>query len=313
MSAKRLWIVALVCAFASAQEDEGPFKRVAEVEHTPISEISGIVMSVTYENVWWVHNDSGNEPALFAIDADGDPILPVWLKESFQVGAEKSPKPTWPGIEILAASNVDWEDIALHDGKLYLCEMGNNGNARRDLGVYVINEPNPRAVDRMRVLKFIPIRYPDQEVFPAKKWHFDCEGLFVDQGKLYFVTKHRAPGQIGQLERGAKLYRLDSQHLDRENELVLVGAHSQLAAPTGADLSPDGRHLAVSTVMALWVFERPENDDNWFNGKARRIALPRQKTMQAEAVTWDDNDTLRLANEQRGVFTVELSALKPVG
>ena len=312
MSAKRLWIVVLACAFSFAQDDEGPFKRVAEVEHTPIAEISGIVKSETYPGVWWVHNDSGNEPALFAVDADGDPIVPDWLKDSYQVGAEKSPKPTWPGIEVLGASNVDWEDIALHDGKLYVCEMGNNGNARRDLGVYVINEPNPRAVNRARILKFIPIRYPDQEVFPARKWHFDCEGLFVDGGRLYFITKHRVAGKINQPERGAKLYRLDTRHLDRENELVLVGTHAELAAPTAADLSPDGRHLAVATILALWVFERPEQGDDWFAGKARRIMLQRQKTLQAEAVTWDDDDTLRLANEQRGIFTVELSALKPV-
>ena len=312
MSVIRLWLLTLICAFAAAQEDEGPFKRVATVEHGPISEISGIVKSATYPGVWWVHNDSGNDPALFAIDADGDPILPDWLKDSYQVGAEKSPKPTWPGIEILQASNVDWEDIALADGKIYLCEMGNNGNARRDLGVYVLNEPNPHAVNVTRILNFIPIRYPDQKSFPAKLWHFDCESLFVDQGKLYFITKHRAPGKINQLERGAKLYRLDSQATDQENELVLIERHAELAGPTGADLSPDGRHLAVSTVMALWVFERPEKGGDWFKGKARRIMLPREKTMQAEAVTWDDNDTLRLANEQRGVFTVELSALEPV-
>ena len=43
---------------------------------------------------------------------------------------------------------------------------------------------------------FLPIRYPDQTRFPAKKWHFDCECLFVSDKKLYFLTKHRVAGQV---------------------------------------------------------------------------------------------------------------------
>ena len=35
------------------------------------------------------------------------------------------------------------------------------------------------------------------------------------------------------------------------------------------------------------------------------------KTKQAEAVTWDDGETLRVANEQRDLFRVKVSALKP--
>ena len=48
-----------------------------------------------------------------------------WLKERFV-------DEPWPGIAILDAWNVDWEDITFTDGHLYIGDVGNNGNGRRD-------------------------------------------------------------------------------------------------------------------------------------------------------------------------------------
>ncbi|MHC4930912.1 MAG: hypothetical protein ACYTGV_01805, partial [Planctomycetota bacterium] len=237
---------------------------------------------------------------LFAIDGKGKVIQPSWLKGE------------WRGHSLLGAFNVDWEDLAIARGRIYIGEVGNNGNARRDLGVYVLNEPDPRAVPKARYLKYLPIRYPDQKAYPGKEWDFDCEAMFSSDGKLYFLTKHRVTGQIGRGELGSKLYRLDSEHTDRENVLELVERTEKLAMPTAADLSPDGKLLAVLTVRALWVFERPAEGDKWLSSKARVVPVPIAKTKQAEAVCWDDGETLRVTNEQRDLFRVKLAALKPV-
>ena len=64
------------------------------------------------------------------------------------------------------------------------------------------------------------------------------------------------------------------------------------------------------TVLALWVFEKPESGDQWLSGKARKVMLPRARTKQAEAVCWDDDETLRVANEQRDLFRVKVAALE---
>jgi hypothetical protein len=82
--------------------------------------------------------------------------------------------------------------------------------------------------------------------------------------------------------------------------------------PTAADLSPDGKLLAVLTVRALWVFEKPAEGDKWLSSKARVVPIPIPKTKQAEAVCWDDAETLRVTNEQRDLFLVKLEALKPL-
>ncbi len=275
---------------------------IGRVAHEALDEVSGIVKS-TLGEFYWVHNDSGDEARLFAIDADARVLSPSYMPLS---------GPDWPGHALDSAWNFDWEDIALADGVLYVADVGNNGNARRDLGVYVVNEPNPLTIPRMRTLKFLPIRYPDQESYPAKRWHFDCEAVFVADDRLHFITKHRMPGEIGRWEAGAKLYRLDTSFTDRENVLTLVGTHDDIFLATGADLSPDRSRLAVSTYEALWIFDRPADGDDWLSGTTWRLDLDYFLVKQLEAVTWDDAGTLRLVNEDRDVMLADVRAFVPV-
>jgi hypothetical protein len=307
-----LALVLLLLPQVRGQEPRSPLVKVGEVAHPFLTEMSGIARSQTYENVWWVHNDSGDTARIFAIDGAGNAVIPPFLADRFTGGEATEDRETWPGIDVRLAENYDWEDIALADGRLYIADVGNNGNARRDLGVYVVNEPNPRAVERTRTLRHLPVRFPDQARFPAREWHFDCEGVFYSEGRLYFLTKHRAAGQIMQGKIGTKLYRLDTEHTDRENVLTLIQSREDLALPTAADLSPDGRRLAVLTARALWVFSKPASGDHWLAGKARRLLLDRAVTKSAEGVTWDDDETLRICNEQGELYVVGLEALPPV-
>ena len=290
----------VACALSVGAADG--VRTIGRVEHEALEEISGIVKSALGD-FYWVHNDSGDEARLFAIDADARVLRPPYMRV---------PEADWPGHVIDSAWNFDWEDIALADGVLYIADVGNNGNARRDLGVYVVNEPDPLAIPRMRTLKFLPVRYPDQKNYPANLWHFDCEAVFVADDKLYFITKHRRPGEIGGFEAGAKLYRLDTSFTDRENVLTLVGTHEGVFLATGADLSPDGSRLAVSTYDALWIFDRPAHGDNWLSGTAWRLDLDRLVVKQLEAVTWDHAETLRLVNEDRDVMVADVTAFAPV-
>ncbi|MDF1661674.1 MAG: hypothetical protein P1V97_07870 [Planctomycetota bacterium] len=286
-------------------------KLVTKVMHPPLNEMSGLVKSRRYENVWWVHNDSGDQPRLFALDENGKVIFPPYLKNSIWADKKESGKSMWGGLKIHQASNIDWEDIAADKDSLYISDMGNNGNARRDLGVYQLSEPNPRAVDKSRILRFIPIRYPDQKTFPGKRWDFDCESLFVSDGKLYFLTKHRRPGKIKGMTLGTKLYRLDTKKASAVNTLTLVGKHSKLFAPTAADLSPDGRLLAILTMTAIWIFEKPKQGDDWLSGNSTKLLLPLLKSKQAEGLCFDGLLKLRINNEQGEVYQLDISAHFP--
>ena len=88
-----------------------------------IPEASGIVKSRRYPGIFWVHNDSGNPPLLFAIRGDGR------IVRQFR----------------LAIPNIDWEDIAIDDqGHLYLGDIGNNTGALPLRAIYRIDEPDPK-------------------------------------------------------------------------------------------------------------------------------------------------------------------------
>ncbi|MCX7992539.1 MAG: hypothetical protein N2651_02595 [Fimbriimonadales bacterium] len=283
----------------------------AIVRHQPIDEMSGIARSRTYEGVFWVHNDSGDRPRIFPIRLDGSVVIPPFVSRRDSSDRPEDPSVVYEGILIEGAANIDWEDIAIAGDTLYIADVGNNVNARRDLAVYVVKEPNPEATLQAHTLKRIPIAYPDQKAFPGDVWHFDCEAVFVFQGKLYLLTKHRAPRQMSTPENGTKLYRLDSQHTDRVNMLSLVDSHPDLGGwVTAAAMSPDERTLAVlcqAPQQSIWLFERPVRGDKFLTqGKARRI--PVRDGKQCEAIEWVDNERLVITNEQREIFVVDVAA-----
>jgi len=277
------------------------------VKHPPIAEMSGIEKSQVHPDTYWVHNDSGDSARIFAINGKGQALMPPF-ETGFWADTPVAGKKEWPGIKVENASNIDWEDITLDRGNLYISDMGNNGNARRDLGVYVLAEPNPLATSSIRALKFVPVRYPDQTAFPPKKWQFDCEAMFALRGKLFFVTKHRLDDKIGIPQDSAKLYRLDSMRLDRDNVLTKLDETDGLGGwVTAAAASPDGKRIAIlcqALRQSVWILDGRATGDKFLSAPKRRIPLSGLK--QAEAICFDGNDTVVITNEQRDMFRLKL-------
>lgn len=306
-----VWCVG--CSVSRASEVPGFDGLIhrGRVLHEPISEMSGIVRSRTYPGIWWVQNDSGSGPALFPIGEDGGVVMPPSQRARYHGEEEREGTEPWPGLEVVLAENVDWEDLALFDGRIYIADMGNNRNTRRDLGVYVLPEPNPRKVSRARVLARLSIQYPDQHGFPGERLEFDCEGIFFFDGRLYFLTKHRQQ-RTGRTKFGTALYRLDSMVPGESHVLTKIEEHQTLGIPTSACLSPSGNHLAVLTYHAIHVFDRPSEGDRWLSGSRRSFALPMATVRQVEGICWDDEKTLRFNNEQRDLYSVELKWFRSV-
>lgn len=314
-----VWIAATAvvwCVRAEGRSDEQavpqtqhPVERIGKLVHPPIRECSGIARSTRYEGVWWVHNDSGDEPRIFAVDAKGQAIMPAWRKNQFYVNQAnpEARKEPWPGMRIGLAVNIDWEDITLHGNKLYIADTGNNGNARRDLGIYVLSEPNPRATEVTRAMTHLPVAYPDQEQFPAKVYEFDCESIFFIDGKLHLLTKHRRGQNFRAITGGTKLYRLNTQFTDKTNTLELLDQYPIDGAPTAAEISPDANELAVLTNRGVWFFHRPDKGDRWLtDGRPSVNRFKNVNVKQAEAICWDSPTQLRITNEQREVFVLTL-------
>ncbi len=281
----------------------------ARVESAPIDEMSGIVKSRGHDNVYWVHNDSGDSARIFAITAEGKSVLPTYSKFTRFGDEPEDGKEQWEGFEVMYATNVDWEDIAIDDNYLYLADTGNNVNDRRDLAIYAISEIDPTASTRSAVVQKLPVIYPEQQEFPPGNWHYDSESLFTSDGKLYLITKHRQAGGRFSFEPGANLYRLDTRYTNKDNALAFVDNSPLVTTATGADVSPDGNTLAVISYSDLWLFDKPATGDKWLSSTYRRIPLDRSVIKQAEAIAWQDNDTLLVTNEGRDIFRLVLSEM----
>lgn len=272
----------------------------------PLVEVSGMTKSRGYPNTYWVVNDSGADPRLFAVNNAGQTIIPTFSRFSYYGEEREDGKEQWPGFRVLYAENVDWESMTIDANYLYIADTGNNFNNRRDLGIYMISEIDPTASTQSAVIRHLPVHYPEQTGYPGSgPRHFDSEALFAADGSLYLVTKNRAPGGF-EFEPGANLYRLSPPYSDEANPLVLVDSHPELLAVTGAELSPDGSRLAVLSYTDLWLFDRPQDGDRWLSSVARRYPLDTEVLRQAETVAWEDDDTLLVSNEQRDLFRIDL-------
>lgn len=250
-----------------------------------LPELSGLAASRRHPGVLWALNDSGNEPRLVAISSEGKLL---------------------GGPTVDHADNVDWEDMALDQDILYVSDMGNNFNDRKDLCVYQLPEPDPRGEGPIEPVARFPVIYPEQGRAPE----FDCEAMFVWEHRLYFLTKERIELMGRQVpSTGARLYRLDTHFTDRPNRLTLIQRSTGLGGwVTAADVSPDGKTLAVlchMPVPSVWLFRQPEQGDRWLSHPTGRLIL--SKAGQCEALTWESDGVLLLGNEEGEVGRISLA------
>jgi endonuclease/exonuclease/phosphatase family metal-dependent hydrolase len=284
----------------SVRADDGVvLPRKAPLELVPIAKLasasgkenSGIVRSRRWSDVFWAHNDSGDDPRIYPIRSDGT----LYASERY---------PEIPGVLLGGAINVDWEDITLtDDGHLVIADFGNNPNTRRDMVLYILDEPSPTA-GRAAIKKKVFIRYPDQREFPPpeRARDFDAEAIYAVGNRIHILSKNRGDPMT-------RLYRLDSQRADETNTLTLLERFDFRGQVTGADASSDGRRLVVVTYDALWLFERQEPDQPFFSGRISWLPFLQEES-EVEAVCFEDDHTVRITDEGRGeMYAVPLAAM----
>ncbi|MCL4220094.1 MAG: hypothetical protein KJZ65_01865 [Phycisphaerales bacterium] len=258
-------------------------------------EISGIVRSRRDAAVFWTVNDSGDEPRVYPIRADGSVIA-----------SEREPEA--PGTLVGGAINCDWEDIALDaSGRLIVADLGNNSNARADLCLYFIEEPEPKE-GRTTFTSKVMVRYPDQPGVPAPRSNrnFDAEAVYTVGDEVFILTKHRS-------DTKTTLYRLSSRESDVVNELERLGDYEVQGRVTGADASDDGLRLAVLTYDRIWLFERESTSVAFFDGQvsSRRYAMPDGEASDSESICFETDKTLLVADESRAtLYRVETDEVR---
>ena len=217
----RGWTIAAALAVASALARAASFADGVEAAKLPafLNEVSGLAESRTNKGVFWVHNDSGDQPRVYAFNRGGASL----------------------GRYTLAgATAVDWEDMAIGptgDGGsyLYLADIGDNSGRRSSVRVYRVREPLVSAnqspvTETLSAVARFDFAYADG---PR-----DAEAFMVDPltGDFYIVSK-REPG-------GNRLYRSGSPSDRALNTLERVATFSTTGT-TAADISPDGLQVLI--------------------------------------------------------------------
>jgi hypothetical protein len=272
----------------------------ADAEDSRLTEISGLAVSRS-QPVVWVHDDSGNEPNMYALSlgnegiADGTPLAIFRL----------------PGVAVR-----DWEDMAIGPGPrfgedyIYLGDIGDKNREAlgSDIVVYRFTEPHvqiptplegdeaPAATTAM-VPEFDTLRanYPEGMVE-------NSDALFVDSAggrapDLYVVTSGNG------ITTPNRLFRMSTSSV---NEIVamqfvtnLFGGEAGDPEITGADMSPDGRLIVIRTLhtAALWSRSGNASLEEVF------AALPCSAPIPPDDSESDEGGAIGFSADSRGYYT----------
>ena len=221
-------VLGLLLSWAAA-DGPGTLESIGKLDVKLVPEASGIVKSRRHAGVFWVHNDSGNPPLLFAIRADGHIIREFRLD----------------------VPNIDWEDIAIDEqGHLYVGDIGNNLGALPIRAIYRIDEPDPEKPAAQPLKSTAVSRYA-----LARANRFDAESLDYDEGNAIVIAKYRDG-------REAELFSVafdPPAPLLKPAEPQSLGRLTGFTEPaTGSDLNGDRTHLAVCSSAVTRVYQRED-------------------------------------------------------
>lgn len=133
-----------------------------------LSEISGL--EKWNDSTFIAINDGGNEPILFLLNLNGQITRKIIVSN---------------------ASNTDWEALAIDDNYIYIGDIGNNMNERKDLCIYRVNRSEIAHSSAVNAEK-MNISYKEQRTFPPlnNERHFDAEAMTFFEGQLWIFTKN---------------------------------------------------------------------------------------------------------------------------
>ncbi|MDO6471057.1 hypothetical protein [Maribacter sp. 1_MG-2023] len=250
----------------------GQLKVIADLPDS-LSENSGL--AIYGDSTVWVVEDGGNKDEIYQVNLNGEILK---------------------SLEVKNGKNHDWEDLTKDtSGNLYIADIGNNANDRKNLVILKLPNPTIEPGDKIDAEK-IELHYPDQKDFPPKKdaLFYDSEAIFHHGNKLYIVTKNRSKSFTGE----AHIYSIpDTQG---NYEATFVGSFVpctdwKICQITSIDISPKGDKIIALSYGKLFIFT-DFTWDNFTKGNIKEIDLGARS--QLESVCFLNDDTLLISDEQ---------------
>jgi len=241
-------------------------KKVATLPKE-LQEISGLTM--INDSTLVAHNDSGDSSMIYLLSLKGK------IRNK---------------VQLTGVKNVDFEDITSDgNGNLYLGDIGNNSNLRRDLVIYKIPTAKLSTVKTVTPSK-IQFTYPEQKAFPPAKnqLYYDAECLAYYKDSLYIFTKCRTAPFDGV----CKVYALPAKAGTYKADLVQgikIGKRDWYRdAVTGGSFHKEKLYLLTYNRIIT------------YDVKNRRAVYHSETALslsQKEALTVDKNGMLYVADE----------------
>ena len=180
-----------------------------------LDETSGLEI---VDDLFITQNDSGNDPIIYYIDFKGKIVNQR---------------------EIIGFENNDWEDLAVDDQFIYIADMGNNYDTRKNLSIIKI----PKKSDSNDNFESINFKYPEQSDFSYKRLsEFDAEALISIENNLLIFTKNRA-------KKISDIYILPKTK--GEYDAKKIGSLNTKSIVTGGDFNSELNLLALTSTISF--------------------------------------------------------------
>ncbi len=258
-------------------------KLIVAVKGKHMVEVSGIDRSLKQSGMFWMINDSGNAPSLYALDTI--------------TGNTRE-------IKVKGAVNRDWEDLVSlqFEGKphLLIADTGDNKSIYKTVKLYLVPEPDLTRHDDASEIEptgVIEFQYEDG---PR-----DCEAIAYDPSseQILLLSKRTVPPVLYALplsgwDAGGVLTakRLgEATGIPKPEKMLKTlfpDTWEQSAQPTAMDISDDGSTLVILTYYKTWMFKR-SSEQTWVEVLAqkpfKRVSTPLLK--QAESMCFGNDET----------------------
>ena len=217
-----------------------------QLQDKAMSETSGMAASGINNELFYVHNDSGDKSRFFVINAEGKLVNTIY----------------YTGNPLFPTGVHDCEDIAVGPGPkagksyIYIGDIGDNSFDRPAIIIYRIEEKESLLNGKNTTAKATPIylRYPDEPK--------DAETLMIDplEKLLYIVTKRG--DAVGVYTAPLNSKQGDTITLTKRSTLTFSGI-KPLKWITAGDISKDGKHILLKSYQEIYYWGRGNNESVW--------------------------------------------------
>lgn len=262
-----------------------------KIESSLLNEASGITRSGYSNDIFWLINDGGDEPFIYALNKQGRDLGRYYIK----------------GID-----NRDWEDISSfkldNQNYLIIADTGDNDSKHKHSFLYIIKEPkitnnNSNRLTRLKLSWRIRFQYQNG---PR-----DCESIAVDtkSNRILLLSKRTVPAVMYELplKPNKKRRLLKATPIAKLNSIPQPGIFFIItnpifgryaSQPTAMDISLDGMELAVLTYKFGYIYHRSDKQ-SWeqaLMSSPEVFDLP--QLAQAEALSFDSNNDILITSEK---------------